>query len=92
MLAELSRCAQRNVLVQALRLVLVDGDAHAHDELGSNALAHRAKDALQEAQAILGTAAILVVAQVHVGIKELGRQVAVTGHDLHAVQSGSLQS
>ena len=76
---------QHLVLAEALVAALLGRDAQAHDEAVADAGADAARRLAQEPEAVFGAAAIGVLALVDARVEELGRQVAVAGHDLDTV-------
>ena len=70
---------------------LVGGDAQARDEAPADFASHRRDGLAQEPQPILIAAPVAVCPQVDPGVEELGREVAVAGDDLDAVEAGLLQ-
>ena len=78
----------RVVLHHAVLVMLVAGHAHADDELTRNLGADRPDGVAGEAHAVVEGAAILIFTVVDARVHELGRQVAVAGHDLDPVGTG----
>ena len=77
---------------QPLRRDLIDRDAQADDRFAADRVPDRGDRLAQEAETVLRAAAVAVGPQVHPRIEELGGQVAVTRHDLYAIESGIAQA
>ena len=77
---------ERDVGRQPRRVPLVERDAQTRDEVRAAAPPDRLERLAQEAEAVPGGAAVLVVAEVDGRVEELRREVAVAGDDLDAVR------
>jgi len=74
-----------------LHPVLIKRHAHADDEFGTGVFAHAVEHTHGEPQAVVETAAVIVVALVGAGRPELVHQMAV-GLELDAVHAGGLHA
>ena len=80
------------VFGEAFGVAFIGGNPQADDELGIGAGAHGVEDFPDKAQALLQFAVVAVAAAVDPRVDELRRQVAVAGHQFHAVQPGLMQA
>jgi hypothetical protein len=81
---------QRLRFLQPLRVLLVAGYAQADDKIIANCFSNLINNFTEKSQAIFEATAIFVIPDVHMGIEELRRQVAVAGDDLDPVDPGLL--